>query len=394
VKATRLIARFPKDGGAVALSIEGERIERIERIDAGDGVDVASLPWISAGLIDLQVNGYAGIDFNAEPLGIDALERLADVQLSLGVTTFVPTLITAGEPQLLARLASIAEARVRSPRLMHMIPFLHVEGPFLSVEDGPRGAHPREHVRAPSLDEVERWQAACDGLVGLVTLSPHWPGSPAFVRALVQRGILVAIGHTHASAQQIVDAANAGAVLSTHLGNGVAATLPRHPNLVWSQLAEDRLSASFIADGHHLPGDTLRAMVRAKGCGRRLLVSDTAALGGMAPGRYEQPIGGAVELADDGRLSLAGTPYLAGAALPLHAGVATLCNDAALSLGDALCMATEAPGRFAGGRGRLNVGALADLVSFDHSPGDSGLQIRQTWLRGERMLGWTSSVSA
>lgn len=368
----------------MAVRIDGARIGDITPLDDGDAS--SALPWLSAGMIDLQVNGYAGIDFNGDPPDLHSIERLADRQLACGVTTFVPTLITASESQLLARLSAIADARSRSARLTHMIPFVHVEGPFLSPEDGPRGAHPREHVRAPSTDEVDRWQSAADGLVGLITLSPHWSNTVPFVRAMTERGIVIALGHSAASPEEIEAAADAGATLSTHLGNGVSATLPRHPNLIWSQLAEDRLSASFIADGHHLPGDTLRAMVRAKGAGRRLLVSDTAALGGLQPGRYEQPVGGAVELSGDGRLSLAGTPYLAGAALPLHVGVATLCNVGGLSLEDALSMATDAPGRFAGGRGRLVPGATADLITFDRVPGERGLQLRDTWLLGERVV--------
>ena len=163
--------------------------------------------------------------------------------------------------------------------------------------------------------------------------------------------------------------------LSTHLGNGAAAVLPRHPNFIWAQLADDRLTASFIADGHHLPADTLKSMLRAKGLSRAVLVSDSVALGGMPPGIYEQQIGGRVELSADGRLGIVGTPYLAGAARPLKDGVAMAARSAGLALADALKLATENPGRFVGGRGRLAVGAAADLMRFRWRPGDPTLAI-------------------
>src|SRR5699024_3206830 len=145
------------------------------------------------------------------------------------------------------------------------VPGVHIEGPSISPADGPRGAHPVEHVRPPDLAEFERWQAAGDGLVKLVTLAPEHAGAPGYIRTLAARGVIVALGHSAATPDEVHAAVDAGARLSTHLGNGVAAVLPRHPNLIWTQLADDRLYASFIADGHHLSADTFRAMLRAKG---------------------------------------------------------------------------------------------------------------------------------
>jgi len=391
--------RDPSSGKPFRVAFEAGHIARIDHdleFKQGSGGtafgeeqhavhDVEGLPWLSAGFVDLQINGYGGVDFNDDTIDAESLEALADRLLELGVTTFLPTLITASEEALVSRLSAIAAVRRSSARLQHMIPFVHVEGPFISPEDGPRGAHPEPHVRAPDLDEVDRWQTASGGLVGMVTLSPHWENASTFISALVDRDIHVAIGHTHAEHEAIVAAVDAGAVLSTHLGNGAAAVLPRHPNFLWSQLGEDRLTATFIADGHHLPAATLQSMARAKGPSRRVLVSDTVALGGLAPGRHEQSVGGSVELAANGRLSLAGTPYLAGAALPLHVGIANTVNQTSLSLGDAVAMATLNAGRFAGGRGLVAPGASADLVLFMHEPGCVGLDIRECWLAGERV---------
>jgi N-acetylglucosamine-6-phosphate deacetylase len=355
----------------------------IAAIQAANGT---SDDYIAPGLVDLQVNGFAGLDLNDGYLTPERVKTLADHMLSVGVTTFLPTLITAPEVDIIRALTVIAEARRQFPFVAEMVPFVHVEGPSISPLDGPRGAHPAAHVRAPSLEEFERWQAASSGLVGLVTLAPEQLGAIDYIAALVQRGVHVALGHTAASPKEIHEAAAAGASLSTHLGNGAAATLPRHPNFLWSQLADDRLIATFIADGHHLPADTFKAMVRAKGIERAILVSDAVALAGMPPGLYEQPVGGSVEVTADGRVGIAGTPYLAGAGLPLCANVAIAVQMAGLTLSEGLRLATENPGRIAGGRGRLAVGAPADLIQFAWQEGQRQLDVSAVWLRGEKVF--------
>ncbi|CAH1653661.1 N-acetylglucosamine-6-phosphate deacetylase [Hyphomicrobiales bacterium] len=362
-------------------------------IDVADGLiaSIAAGPkderaWLAPGLVDLQVNGFNGHDINDSTLTVATVEALTNAMLRVGVTTFLPTIITASEEAIVAALGVIAAARASDARIAHAIPCVHVEGPHLSPEDGPRGAHPRAHVRPPDIDEFRRWQAASGGLVGLVTLSPHYPGAPAYIRALTRHGVHVAIGHTSASPTDITAAVDAGASLSTHLGNGAAATLPRHPNFIWTQLAEDRLTATFIADGHHLPADAFRVMLRAKGLERAVLVSDAVALGGLPAGLYDQPIGGRVELTTDGRLGVAGTPFLAGAVRPLADCVAQATVMGGVTLADALRLATVNPGRFAGNRGIIRVGATADLIRFHWAPGDSTLSLEAVFTRGERRI--------
>jgi N-acetylglucosamine-6-phosphate deacetylase len=291
--------RNPATGETIAITVEDGVIAAIQ---AADGT---SSGYVAPGLIDLQVNGFAGLDLNDGQLTPERVKTLADHMLSVGITTFLPTLITAPEADIVRALSAIAEARRRFPFVAEMVPFVHVEGPSISPLDGPRGAHPAAHVRAPSLEEFDRWQALSSSLVGLVTLAPEQPGAIDYISALVQRGVHAALGHTAASPEEIHEAAAAGASLSTHLGNGAAATLPRHPNFLWSQLANDRLTATFIADGHHLPADTFKAMIRAKGLERVILVSDVVALAGMSPGLYEQPVGGSVEVTADGRVGIA-----------------------------------------------------------------------------------------
>lgn len=360
-------------------------------IDIVDGTIAAIRPaqttaeaYLSAGLIDLQVNGFRGLDLNAGEVTANIMLSLCEELLSVGVTTWLPTLITASETVILQTLEAISKSRAGHRLIAEMVPGVHVEGPSISEKDGPRGAHPLAHVRPPSIGEFERWQQASGDLVTMVTLAPELQGSVDYIRALSARGILIALGHTAATPDEIHAATEAGAKLSTHLGNGAAAMLPRHPNFLWAQLADDRLTAGFIADGWHLPADTFRAMLRAKGMERAILVSDMVALAGMPAGLYEQPVGGTVEVSPEGRISVAGTPYLAGASLPLSANVVIAAEMACLPLADALVLATQNPGRFVGGRGRLEVGARADLIRFDWSQGDRAIHVSETWVHGEK----------
>ena len=372
--------RDPATGSGLAVTLTAGRIAAI----APDPSVPADAPWIAPGLVDLQVNGWGGIDLNDGRVTADTVARLVRALAATGVTTFLPTLITAARESLCDALSAIAAARASDPAVAHAIAGVHVEGPAISPEDGPRGDHPRAHVRAPDLEEFAHWQAVSGGLVRLVTLAPEWPGTPVFVRALADRGTVVAIGHSAADPAAVRAAVDAGARLSTQLGNGVAAILPRHPNLIWAQLADDRLSASFIADGHHLPDDTLKAMVRAKGVARSILVSDAVALAGLPPGLYDTPVGGRVVLSSEGRLGVAGTPYLAGAARALKDGVATVVRAAGLTLADALHLVTSNPAVLiaAADRGRIAVGAVADLILFRFAPGDPTLSIETVFTGG------------
>jgi N-acetylglucosamine-6-phosphate deacetylase len=374
----RLTGRDVGTGHGISVVVAEGRIAAVEPVSLTSG------PYLAAGLIDLQVNGFRGLDLNdgaVTPARVVALTRMI---AGLGVTTYLPTLVTASRASLLSALAAIAEARQQNPLCARMVPFVHVEGPFLAPEDGPRGGHPRQHIRPPDLDEVAEWQQVSGNLVGKITLSPHHDRAHHFIRALADQGILVAIGHTSATAEQIRAAVTAGARLSTHLGNGAAATLPRHPNFIWAQLADDRLDAGFIADGFHLPADTFKAMLRAKGLERSYLVSDTTAAGGLPPGIYDQPIGGRVEVGGDGRLSVVGTPYLAGASRPLKEDVALAIRMADLTLADGLRLASSNPGRFVGHRGRLALGEAADLIVFDWQNDAASLTIRETYVAGEK----------
>lgn len=367
-------------GRGLAVETEGGVIKAVEFVEHGEK------RWLSAGFVDLQVNGFAGHDLNALAPDVATVRALCRALLKVGVTSFLPTIITAPEARILTALRTIRDACARYPDVAAMVAGIHVEGPHIAPEDGPRGAHPAADVRPPDVAEFGRWQEAAGGLVKLVTLSPHWPEAPAYVRHLVKAGVLVSLGHTSADAAQIAAAVEAGASLSTHLGNGSHALLNRRHNHLWPQLADDRLTAMFIADGHHLTAAQLKVMLRAKGPGRSLVVSDTVALGGLAAGKYLTPIGGKVELRADGFLAIDdGTGnYLAGAALPLLASVPVLVNQVGLSFGEALALMTSAPGRVIGGRGVLAVGQPADLVALEWDGGAAAPRVVGAWSRGFR----------
>ena len=300
------------------------------------------------GFFDLQVNGFAGVDFNGPQAAPEDLRRAFAALRATGVTRLLPTLITSTFEDFAAcarNLVRLGEAAVAG---------LHMEGPYISAVDGPRGAHPLAHVRAAAVDDFRRRQDAAEGRIVLVTLAPEVPGALELIEHLVAQKICVALGHTAATPAQISAAIQAGATLSTHLGNGCAQLLPRHPNVIWEQLAADGLTAGFIVDGHHLPAATVKAMIRAKTPARSILVTDAMAAAGCAPGSYR--IGGAeVDLNTAGRVAAPGAPNLAGSALTMPVAVANTVRFTGLPLAEVLPLATTQP---AARLGLLPVGAV------------------------------------
>lgn len=299
--------------------------------------------WSCPGFVDIQVNGFAGIDFNLPETTIEEIGRAIDVIVLTGVTRCLPTVITGSTDDMLTCLGNLRRAQKTIAR-GRVIAGFHVEGPHIGAEDGPRGAHPKHWVRRPDLNEYQRWQDVTDGNIRMVTVSPHWENSAEYTAALVRDGVTVAIGHTGATSEQIRSAVDAGATISTHLGNAAHSELPRRSNYLWDQLAEDRLSASFIVDGWHLNDAFLRTALRAKTVERSVLVTDAASPAGAVPGRYrlgEQD----ADLLEDGRVVLRGTTKLAGSALKMNHAIANVMRTGGISLEDAIRMATVNPAR-------------------------------------------------
>jgi N-acetylglucosamine-6-phosphate deacetylase len=338
---------------------------------------------LAPGFVDIQVNGFLGVDFNNPQASVDDIGRALDAMIAAGVTRCLPTVVTGAPGDMVACLRNLRQAQT-TLRWGKAIAGFHVEGPHIGAEDGPRGAHPARWVRPPDLAEFHRWQEATDGNIRLITLSPHWPEAPQYIAAIVKAGVAASIGHTGAGAAQIAAAVDAGATLSTHLGNGAHAVLRRHPNYIWDQLAEDRLNASFIVDGIHLGQAFLRTALRAKTVERTVLVTDASAPAGAAPGRYrlgEQE----ADLTEDGRVVLAGTDKLAGSALRMSQGVANFVNLGGLSLRDAVVTATVNPARVIHLDGRMQgliPGERGDVVAF--RPRGGTLEIQSVWIEGVR----------
>lgn len=293
------------------------------------------------GFFDLQVNGFAGVDFNNPSGTPDQLRHATDAIRATGVTRFLPTLISSPF-EWFSRCAKILLA-FSDPAIVG----IHMEGPYISPQDGPRGAHRHEHIIEASIEDFQRRQEATGGRIVLVTLAPEVPGALPLTEYLVKTGIRVAIGHTAASPQQIRDAIKAGASLSTHLGNGCAQVLPRHPNMIWEQLAADELFASLIVDGHHLPPATVKSMIRAKSPSRTILVTDAIAAAGCPPGYYKISEM-EVESSATGRVAEPGATHLAGSALTMNSAVANTLRFTGLPLNDVLAMASTQPASYMG----------------------------------------------
>jgi N-acetylglucosamine-6-phosphate deacetylase len=299
----------------------------------------------STGLFDLQVNGFAGVDFNAEAIDPDQVDHALEAMLGTGVTACLPTVITAPTDALLARFSALDRALARSRLGSAMVPGYHLEGPFLNASEGYAGCHPQDAMRSPDIGLLERLDGLLSRPVLLVTIAPELPGSERFIRAMGARGCAVAIGHSAADFATVAQAADAGARMSTHLGNGLPQLLHKVDNSLFAQLADDRLAAGFIADGVHLPPPVLKILLRAKGLDRSILVSDAVSAAASAPGPY--PFAGMiVEHAADGSVRRPGSRSLAGSALTLDQAVRNLVDWRLATPQQALRLASRNPRRF------------------------------------------------
>lgn len=297
------------------------------------------------GLIDLQVNGFGGVDFNDSLLKPNDVEKICQLLRSEMVIGFLPTLITNDYESIEKQAKTILSVSNSGGA---EILGLHLEGPFISPQDGARGAHPIQWIRKPDFDWVRKLYDLADGRIRILTCSPEWPGSARFIESVCRLGIRVAIGHTIASHEQIMEAVDAGATLSTHLGNGLPGVLPRHPNPLWSQLSEDRLWASLIGDGFHLPDEVFRTILKVKRQ-HAFLVSDCTQFSGMQPGRYKTLIGGDVMLTNSRRLCMQNNEHLlAGSAMSLRQMIDIIVTVGQMSFQDAWELGSVRPWQYLG----------------------------------------------
>jgi N-acetylglucosamine-6-phosphate deacetylase len=386
-----LNGKLPEDDRMITLHVEGNKIAQIEPFLPGPGQGgVGSDLFISTGFFDPQVNGFAGIDFNDKNLMPEDVHRAAQSISATGVTTFFPTLITTSFERLVHQLKILKKAMEEDWLVSNICKGIHLEGPYISSKEGPRGIHPLPFIRSPRWDEFEKFQEACGGRIKLITLAPEKEGALDFIEKAVSKGVVVSIGHTAASEDILEDGWKAGARLSTHLGNGMGRSFDRYRNPFQKQLSMDGLMASIIADGIHLPDYVVKNIVRTKGPEHIVLCTDAVSAAAQPPGRYR--------LADfeldtegNGRTRLAGTDTLAGSTLSIPKAITNVIKFAGTDLGTSVRMAAE-NGRklFPEMIGTLSPGQPADLVLFRWN---EGLMIERTLLMGQEVFSISNSKS-
>ncbi|QDO95181.1 amidohydrolase family protein [Formosa sediminum] len=322
--------------------------------------------FIAPGLIDLQLNGFNGIDLNTEGFTSLDIKRLTHFLFEKGVTTFLPTVITNSNEAIHTLLKRIVHACKIYPEVNASIGGIHLEGPFLSKADGPRGAHDIQYIQAPNWELFSQWQNTANGKIKIITISPEWPEAIHFIKQCVASGVIVSIGHTSATPEQINNAIQAGATMSTHLGNGSHAMLPRHQNYIFEQLASEVLWTTVIADGFHIPDALLKIFIKTKPF-KTILISDATSFAGLPSGSYTAHIGGEVFLNKNGKLHLKDKPnLLAGSAQSLLWGVNQLVKKNIVSLQESWDMGSVKPSELINttNSNGLKVGHQADLVLF------------------------------
>ncbi len=373
------------------LYLNGDRVT----IEIVDGIIVKISPFsgslddpklfVAPGLVDLQINGYMGVDFSDQKLTIEEVRKATKSLWKTGVTTFLPTIITNSQDSLLNSF-SILAAATTDKEIGLSIRGFHLEGPYISPVDGFRGAHLVKYVRPPDWNEFLELQKASHNGIKIITLAPESNGAISFISKCSKSGVIVSLGHHNGSAEKIKEAVDSGASLSTHLGNGCANMISRHDNPLWPQLAEDRLTASIIADGFHLNKDEVKCFYRMKGVERTILVSDALDLAGMTPGNYTRQ--GRQVVLTSGVVKYPAENVLAGAASPVTTGVGNIMKFTGCSLGNAIQMASTNPAKLLGFNniGEIKVGKRADLILFTIE--NSQLVIHKTIIAGKMVYSY------
>ncbi len=379
------------DGTPLELELEGGFIKKITPVEKL--TEEKEPYYIGPGLIDIQVNGFLSVSFSLEGVGDSSADGSqlspADVRKVTeglwkeGVTTYFPTLTTNSQDLLKNNFGIIAEA-MKDPSLLGSMAGFHLEGPYISPLEGFRGAHPKEWIRNPDWEEFfELYQASGEKIV-IVTLAPEVEGAAAMIKKCREKGIVVSLGHHNGTADKIRDAIDSGAELATHLGNGCNSMINRHHNHLWPQLADDRLVASIIADGFHLPPEIIQVIYKVKGVDKIVITSDVTSYAGMPAGEYTIKSGEKIVKTPEGNLrfmSFEGGLY--GSATPLKNGIGHMMKVTGCSLAEAVGMATANPAGISkqNDRGFLEPGKRADIILFTMK--DFHMEIKKTIVAGK-----------
>jgi N-acetylglucosamine-6-phosphate deacetylase len=366
----------------VSVEINDGKIVKVQQIDK---LSDESHPWyISPGLIDNQVNGFAGVSFcfAGGQLTQEGIIKATQELWKEGVTSYLPTLTTNSQETFLKNFSLLAESK-NDGALHGSIAGYHLEGPYISPEDGYRGAHPLKYVRKPKWDEFLELYEASGRNILTVTVAPEVEGAMEFIRNCTAMGITIALGHHNAPKAIVDEAVLEGAKIATHLGNGCANTINRHNNPLWSQLANNQLMASIICDGFHLPDELITVFHNVKGAEKTIITSDVTSFASLPPGNYKNEDGETIELTKEGKLHLPAQKSLYGSASPISRGVSRIMKVTGCSLGEAIQMASTNPAKLYGltDRGTIEPGKRADLILFEIS--DSKLMVKKTYVEGE-----------
>lgn len=364
--------------GFTRVTYSSKGIESVEPL----GDEQPGAPFIAPGFVDLQINGFAGVDFSNPDLRADDLDRLLQAVWRSGTTTLLPTLISNTPAALEAAFRKLEALRRQNPRFAAAVPGYHLEGPYLSP--GPSaGAHKREFMKNPDWEEFSRIASAAGERIALVTIAPEWPDAERFAKQAVAGGIRVALSHTDGGPDDVHRLAAAGATLNTHLGNGCPQLLDRHHAPFWAQLANDRLLAGLICDGFHLSREMVRIIARVKGLHQCILVTDAVFVAGLEPGPYEL-LGKPIELLESGQVVTADRLSMAGSTLDMARAIGLFRSMTGCSLAEALQCATSVPARYLnrpGACAAIEPGQPAHLVQFRFA--ENRLAVEQTILAGE-----------
>ena len=365
------------NGKPVRIEIIDGKISRIKALPSKSDVPEV---YLAPGLIDIQVNGYVGVDFSDQELSPEMMEEATRAIWKEGVTTFLPTVITRDQERL-AKSFSLLAGSMNQETISLSIPGFHLEGPYLNPTRGYRGAHPEQYIRLADWEEFSDLQASAQQGIRLVTVAPEMEGAIPFIRKCKENGVVVSLGHHNAGPEIINQAVEAGASMSTHLGNGCANEINRHHNPLWPQLSNDGLSISIICDGAHLTREEVRTFYKVKGDERTILVSDALHFAGLPLGEYEQD--GVTYLLTEEVVKFPSENVLAGAVLPVSKGIGKIMEYTGCSLEEGIRMASTNPARLLGldHLGEIKEGLRADMILFTMEEGK--LVIQKTILAGK-----------
>jgi len=365
------------DGNPITIKVENGKITEVKPLDTE--IDQPKF-YVAPGLIDVQINGYMGVDFSGPDLTVEGVKKATKALWKAGVTSYFPTIITSDIELIKKNFNILAKAKA-DPEIGKSIPGFHLEGPYISPIKGFRGAHLEKYIKNPDWEEFQEIQKAANNGIKLITLAPELEGAIPFIQNCVKAGVVVSLGHHNGSAEDVLNAVSAGAKMATHLGNGCANEINRHHNPIWPQLSNDDITASIIADGFHLTKEEVRSFYKAKGVENTILVSDALDLAGLPPGEYTR--GERTLLLTTNVVKLPKEDVLAGAASPISKCVGVVMDFTQCSLSDAIKMASTNPAEMFSleNIGEIEKGKRADLVLFEMK--NNEMVIKKTFVEGQ-----------